>query len=230
MKELLITRNLHRSYSLDGKELNILRGIDITILQGEMISIMGASGVGKSTLLNILGTLDRPTTGEVIFSGINICEKSDMELASFRNSKIGFIFQFHHLLPEFTAFENVMMPAIIHKRDRKDAMNMAEELLAKVGLQDRMKHRPGELSGGEQQRVAIARSLINTPEIILADEPTGNLDTHTGEEIFELLKKINHEFNTTFIVVTHNEKLALQTDRILKMVDGRIDEETRITP
>ena len=227
MPELLITRNLHRSYSLDGKELNILRGIDITILQGEMISIMGASGVGKSTLLNILGTLDRPTTGEVIFSGINICEKSDMELASFRNSKIGFIFQFHHLLPEFTAFENVMMPAIIHKKDRRRAMQTAEELLAKVGLQDRMKHRPGELSGGEQQRVAIARALINTPEIILADEPTGNLDTHTGEEIFELLKKINQESNTTFIVVTHNEKLALQTDRILKMVDGRIDEEIR---
>lgn len=192
-----------------------------------MISVMGASGVGKSTLLNILGTLDRPTTGEVIFNGMNICEKSDMELASFRNSKIGFIFQFHHLLPEFTAFENVMMPAIIHKKDRRKAIQAAEELLAKVGLQDRMHHRPGELSGGEQQRVAIARALINTPEIILADEPTGNLDTHTGEEVFDLLRKINQESNTTFILVTHNEKLAHQTNRILKMVDGQIDEEIR---
>lgn len=227
MQELLLTRNLHKSYSLDGKELQILRGIDITIQQGEMISIMGASGVGKSTLLNILGTLDRPTTGEVIFSGMNICEKSDVELASFRNSKIGFIFQFHHLLPEFTAFENVMMPAIIHKKDRSKAMQTAEELLTKVGLQARMHHRPGELSGGEQQRVAIARALINTPEIILADEPTGNLDTHTGEEVFELLRNINIESNTTFVVVTHNEKLALQTNRILKMVDGQIDEEIR---
>ena len=227
MTELLLTRNLHKSYSLDGQELHILRGINITIQQGEMISVMGASGVGKSTLLNILGTLDRPTTGEVIFNGMNICEKSDMELASFRNSKIGFIFQFHHLLPEFTAFENVMMPAIIHKKERRMAMQTAEELLAKVGLHDRMQHRPGELSGGEQQRVAIARALINTPEIILADEPTGNLDTHTGEEVFDLLRKINHESNTTFVLVTHNEKLANQTNRILKMVDGQIDEEIR---
>lgn len=227
MTELLLTRNLHKSYSLDGQELHILRGINITIQQGEMISVMGASGVGKSTLLNILGTLDRPTTGEVIFNGMNICEKSDMELASFRNSKIGFIFQFHHLLPEFTAFENVMMPAIIHKKDRRKAMQTAEELLAKVGLHDRIHHRPGELSGGEQQRVAIARALINTPEIILADEPTGNLDTHTGEDVFDLLRKINQESNTTFVLVTHNEKLANQTNRILKMVDGQIDEEIR---
>lgn len=227
MQELLITRNLHKIYSLDGNELQILKGIDLTIQQGEMVSIMGASGVGKSTLLNILGTLDKPTTGDVIVSGVNICEKTDAELASFRNSKIGFIFQFHHLLPEFTAFENVMMPAIIHKKDRRRAMNIAEELLGKVGLQDRMNHRPGELSGGEQQRVAIARALINTPEIILADEPTGNLDTHTSEEVFELIRKINHDSNTTFVVVTHNEKLALQTDRILTMVDGQIAEETR---
>lgn len=228
MNELLITKNIHKTFHINDQELHILRGIDITILQGEMIAIMGASGVGKSTLLNILGILDRPTTGEVIFSGANVFEKSDSELAYFRNRKVGFIFQFHHLLPEFTAIENTLIPAMILKMDRRKARVMAEELLSKVGLKDRMRHRPGELSGGEQQRVAIARALITSPEIILADEPTGNLDTHTGDEVFALLKSINHEFNTTFILVTHNEKLALQTDRILKMVDGMIYEEVRL--
>ncbi len=227
MDELLITKGLHKSFHLNGQELHILKGIDMTIRQGEMIAIMGASGVGKSTLLNILGVLDRPTTGEVILSGTNIFEKSDAELASFRNRKVGFVFQFHHLLPEFTALENTLIPAMILKMDRKKASDRAEDILTGVGLKDRMRHKPGELSGGEQQRVAIARALITSPEIILADEPTGNLDTHTGDEVFALLKRINHEFNTTFVVVTHNEKLALQTDRILKMVDGQIDEEIR---
>ena len=227
MTELLITRGLHKSFYIDDHELHILKGIDITLYEGEMIAIMGASGVGKSTLLNILGALDRPTGGEVIFRGANIFEKSDTELASFRNNKVGFVFQFHHLLPEFTAFENTIIPAMILKMDRQRALNIAEENLARVGLKDRIRHRPGELSGGEQQRVAIARALITSPEIILADEPTGNLDTHTGDEVFALLKRINREYNTTFVVVTHNEKLALQTDRILKMVDGQIAEEVR---
>ena len=225
MEELLITKGLHKSFRINGQELHILKGINITIYQGEMIAIMGASGVGKSTLLNILGALDRPTTGEIIFSGTNIFEKSDAELASFRNRKVGFVFQFHHLLPEFNALENVMLPTMILKMDQRKAMSLAEDVLSRVGLKDRMKHRPGELSGGEQQRVAIARALITNPGIVLADEPTGNLDTHTGEDVFALLKRINREYNTTFVIVTHNEKLALQTDRILKMVDGKIYEE-----
>ena len=225
MNELLRTTDLHKSFHINSQELQILRGIDITIGQGEMIAIMGASGVGKSTLLNILGTLDRPTSGEVLFAGSNLFEQSDTELASFRNRKVGFIFQFHHLLPEFTALENTVIPAMILREDRQKAFHTAEEMLGKVGLKDRVRHRPGELSGGEQQRVAIARALMTNPDFILADEPTGNLDTHTGDEVFALLKEINHEFHTTFIVVTHNEKLARQTDRILKMVDGQIAEE-----
>lgn len=227
MNEFLITRNLHKSFYMDDHELHILKGIDITIYPGEMIAIMGASGVGKSTLLNILGALDRSTTGEVIFRGVNISEKSDGELASFRNSKVGFIFQFHHLLPEFTALENVLIPAMILKMERRRAMDLAEELLARVGLKERIRHRPGELSGGEQQRVAIARALMTGPELILADEPTGNLDTHTGDEVFALLRRINREYGSTFVMVTHNERLALQADRILKMVDGQISEEVR---
>jgi len=227
MKELLRTKELHKSFHINSQELQILRGIDITIDQGEMIAIMGASGVGKSTLLNILGALDRPTSGEVLFAGTNLFEKSDTELASFRNRKVGFIFQFHHLLPEFTALENTVIPAMIQKMDRQKALHTAEEMLTKVGLKDRMRHRPGELSGGEQQRVAIARALMTSPEFILADEPTGNLDTHTGDEVFALLKRMNCELKTTFVLVTHNEKLARQTDRIFKMVDGQIYEEIR---
>ncbi len=227
MNELLVTRSLHKSFHIDGQELHILKGIDMAIHQGEMIAVMGASGVGKSTLLNILGALDRPTTGEVIFRGGDIFGKPDGELASFRNSKIGFIFQFHHLLPEFNALENVLIPAMILKMDRRKAIDLAEELLARVGLKGRIRHRPGELSGGEQQRVAIARALMTGPELILADEPTGNLDTHTGNEVFALLRRINQEYSTTFVVVTHNEKLALQADRILKMVDGQIAEEIK---
>lgn len=225
MNELLRTKDLYKSFHINSQELQILRGIDITIDQGEMIAIMGASGVGKSTLLNILGTLDRPTSGEVLFAGSNLFDKSDAELASFRNRKIGFIFQFHHLLPEFTALENTAIPAMILREDRQKAIGTAEEMLSRVGLKDRMRHRPGELSGGEQQRVAIARALMTRPEFILADEPTGNLDTHTGEEVFTLLRKINYELKTTFVVVTHNERLARQTNRILKMVDGQISEE-----
>lgn len=192
-----------------------------------MIAIMGASGVGKSTLLNILGALDKPTAGEVFFRGSKVFEKSDTELASFRNSKVGFVFQFHHLLPEFTALENTLIPTMILNMERRKAMSLAEEMLAMVGLKERMRHRPGELSGGEQQRVAIARALITAPEIILADEPTGNLDTHTGDEVFALLKRINRESSTTFIVVTHNEKIARQADRVLKMIDGQIAEEIK---
>ncbi len=222
MEELLIARNITKSFKTNGQQLHILNGINLTIYKGEMIAVMGASGVGKSTLLNILGALDRPTSGDVIFEGADILGKSDDELAYLRNSKIGFVFQFHHLLPEFTAIENTMMPAMIQRMDRKKARDIAEKNLADVGLSSRMTHRPGELSGGEQQRVAIARALMTSPDIILADEPTGNLDTHTGEEVYSLLKDINQESGTTFVVVTHNEKLATRADRILKMVDGQI--------
>ncbi len=222
MEELLIARDITKSFKTNGQQLHILNGINLTIYKGEMIAVMGASGVGKSTLLNILGALDRPTSGEVIFEGESIFEKSDDELASLRNSKIGFVFQFHHLLPEFTAIENALIPAMIRRMDRKKARNIAETTLANVGLSNRMTHRPGELSGGEQQRVAIARALMTSPDIILADEPTGNLDTHTGEEVYSLLKNINQQYGTTFVIVTHNEKLASLADRILNMVDGQI--------
>ena len=225
MEELLIARDITKSFNTNGQQLHILNGINLTIYKGEMIAVMGASGVGKSTLLNILGALDRPTSGEVIFEGADIFGKSDDELASLRNSKIGFVFQFHHLLPEFTALENTLFPAMILKMNRREALDIAEKNLANVGLRERMTHRPGELSGGEQQRVAIARALMTSPDIILADEPTGNLDSHTGEDVYTLLKKINQEYGTTFVVVTHNEKIAAQADRILKMVDGQIAEE-----
>ncbi|MEK6538899.1 MAG: ABC transporter ATP-binding protein [Nitrospirota bacterium] len=222
MEELLIARDITKSFNTNGQQLHILNGINLTIYKGEMIAIMGASGVGKSTLLNILGTLDRPTSGEVIFEGADIFGKSDEELAYLRNKRIGFVFQFHHLLPEFTALENTLFPAMILKMNRREALDIAEKNLSNVGLRERMTHRPGELSGGEQQRVAIARALMTSPDIILADEPTGNLDTHTGEDVYTLLKKINQEYGTTFVVVTHNEKIAAQADRILKMVDGQI--------
>ena len=225
MEELLIARDITKSFNTNGQHLHILNGINLTIYKGEMIAVMGASGVGKSTLLNILGTLDRPTSGEVIFEGADIFGKSDEELAYLRNKRIGFVFQFHHLLPEFTALENTLFPAMILKMNRREALDIAEKNLANVGLRERMTHRPGELSGGEQQRVAIARALMTSPDIILADEPTGNLDSHTGEDVYTLLKKINQEYGTTFVVVTHNEKLANQADRILKMVDGQIAEE-----
>src|SRR3990170_280280 len=225
MEELLIARDITKSFNTNGQHLHILNGINLTIYKGEMIAVMGASGVGKSTLLNILGTLDRPTSGEVIFEGADIFGKSDEELAYLRNKRIGFVFQFHHLLPEFTALENTLFPAMILKMNRREALDIAEKNLANVGLRERMTHRPGELSGGEQQRVAIARALMTSPDIILADEPTGNLDSHTGEDVYTLLKKINQEYGTTFVVVTHNEKIAAQADRILKMVDGQIADE-----
>ena len=187
-----------------------------------MIAIIGASGVGKSTLLHIIGTLDRPTEGKVLFDGNDIFKLDSEELARFRNKKIGFVFQFHHLLPEFTALENTMMPALINRTDKAEAEDIAKKLLKEVGLGERLNHKPGKLSGGEQQRVAVARALVLSPELVLADEPTGNLDTHTGEEIHSLLREINKTKGTTFILVTHNEKLASRADRIVKMVDGRI--------
>ncbi len=186
------------------------------------MSIVGASGAGKSTLLHILGTLDRPTHGEVLFEGKNMFNVSETALASFRNERIGFVFQFHHLLPEFTALENAYLPALIQKVPKHTAIESAKSLLSEVGLSHRFDHKPGELSGGEQQRVAVARALIRQPDLVLADEPTGNLDTHTGEELFALLRKLNERHGMAFIIVTHNEKLSHQTDRLIHLQDGQI--------
>lgn len=222
MSALVKIENLQRSFKIDSVTIEVLKGIDLEIKKGEILAVIGASGVGKSTLLHILGTLERPTSGKVYFNEKDIFKLNNDELARFRNKTIGFVFQFHHLLSEFTALENTMMPALINGLSQNDAEKKAKVLLEEVGIGKRLHHKPGKLSGGEQQRVAIARALVLSPELVLADEPTGNLDTHTGEEIHRLLKEINKTKETTFVLVTHNEKLASKADRIIKMVDGRI--------
>lgn len=222
MSEIIRVENLNKRYNLKGEDLHILKGIDLSIKKEEMLAIVGPSGAGKSTLLHIMGTLDAPTEGKVYFNGMDLFAQTEEALARFRNKKLGFVFQFHHLLPEFTALENTIMPALIHKMDKKEALQRGEGILKEVGLSERINHRPGELSGGEQQRVAVARALILSPEVILADEPTGNLDTHTSDAVFSLILRLNKERGITFVIVTHNEKLASQADRIVRMVDGRI--------
>ncbi len=203
-------------------ELPVLKGINLEIQRGELIAIVGASGAGKSTLLHIIGTLDKPTSGTVTFDGQDLFTMSESEQAEFRNRRIGFVFQFHHLLPEFTALENVCMPALVQRRDQASVETEAATLLAEVGLGQRLHHKPGELSGGEQQRVAMARALMQKPDLVLADEPTGNLDTHTGDGLFGLMRELNKARKTTFIIVTHNDKLSAQSDRIVYMQDGLI--------
>ncbi|MDH5776364.1 MAG: ABC transporter ATP-binding protein [Nitrospirota bacterium] len=220
--------NLQRSFNMGNQTVHVLNGITMTIQRKEMVAIIGASGAGKSTLLHILGTLDRPTKGQVLFEGQNLFTVSETALANFRNRRIGFVFQFHHLLPEFTALENVSLPALIQKVPKSTALESAKALLAEVGLSHRMHHKPGELSGGEQQRVAVARALIRQPNLVLADEPTGNLDTQTGDELFELLRKLNETHGTAFIIVTHNEKLSHQTDRLIHLQDGQILEDRNL--
>ena len=222
---LVLVDNLQRSFNMGNQTVHVLNGITITIKRREMVAIIGASGAGKSTLLHILGTLDRPTKGEVLFEGLNMFKVSETALASFRNQRIGFVFQFHHLLPEFTALENVSLPALIQKIPKPTALEKAKSLLSEVGLSNRFHHKPGELSGGEQQRVAVARALIRHPDLVLADEPTGNLDTQTGDELFELLRKLNEIHGTAFVIVTHNEKLSHQTDRLIHLQDGQILED-----
>lgn len=220
---LLSVRSLYKSYLSGRERLSILRGLELTVEPGQMIAVTGASGSGKSTLLHLVGGMDYPDRGEVRYQGINIFEFSRQELARFRNATIGFVFQFHHLLPEFTALENVMFPLLIRGVSRQQARRPAEELLARVGLGDRLGHRPGELSGGEQQRVAIARALVGRPKVLLADEPTGNLDTHTAEAIFTLLLSLHREAGLTSVVVTHNERLALLCDRSYRLEEGRLE-------
>ncbi|WP_447972786.1 ABC transporter ATP-binding protein [Nitrospira sp. Kam-Ns4a] len=214
--------DLCKSFPMGGQELRILKGIRLEIARGEIVAIVGASGAGKSTLLHILGTLDRPTSGTLLFEGQPLFTRSEQELAEFRNRRVGFVFQFHHLLPEFTALENTCLPALIQPRPSAETRQDAIALLEAVGLGHRLHHKPGELSGGEQQRVAVARALIQRPDLVLADEPTGNLDTHTGEELFDLLHKLNRDRGTTFVIVTHNEKLSSQADRVIHMQDGMI--------
>ncbi len=225
---LVLVDNLERSFNMGHQTVHVINGITMTIQRGEMVAIIGASGAGKSTLLHILGTLDRPTKGEVLFEGQNMFKVGETALASFRNRRIGFVFQFHHLLPEFSALENVYLPALIQKIPKNRAIEAAKSLLSEVGLSHRFDHKPGELSGGEQQRVAVARALIRQPDLVLADEPTGNLDTHTGDELFELLRTLNQTLGTAFIIVTHNEKLSHQTDRLIHLQDGQILEDRNL--
>lgn len=202
--------------------LQILKGIDLHLKNREMVAIVGASGTGKTTLLHILGTLDRPTKGKLIYQNQDVFAKNDTELSAFRNKKIGFVFQFHHLLSEFTAFENIMMPGLISGANKKQLRHDAMDLLDKVGLADRATHKTGELSGGEQQRVALARALIMKPSLLLADEPTGNLDPKTGRKMFDLICEINNAFSLTTVMVTHNLTLASELDRCLTLADGKL--------
>lgn len=223
--ELIRTEGLKKTYGDSNKKVEVLKGISLTINRGETVAIVGASGVGKSTFLNLLGGLDRPTSGEVYYEGKPVFKHDDRKLAAFRNSSIGFVFQFHHLLPEFTALENVVLPALIGGASFGEAAERAKSLLNEVGLSARLNHKPGELSGGEQQRTAIVRALMRSPSVILADEPTGNLDSRTGEEVFDILLEQNRSSEMTMIIVTHNEKLAARLTKRLRMVDGDIIEE-----
>lgn len=215
---MIRAENIHKSYG----NLHVLKGIDLEIAQGEIVSIVGASGAGKSTLLHILGTLDRTDKGSVFIDKKRIDTMPERELSDFRNKNIGFVFQFHHLLPEFTAIENVCIPAYIGKISRTEAERKAIELLSYLNLQDRMEHKPSELSGGEQQRIAVARALINKPKVILADEPSGNLDSKSAKELHNLFFDLREKFNQTFIIVTHNLELADMADRKLTIIDGKI--------
>ncbi len=224
MNSLLEVSGLYKSFGDGEARVEVLKGIDLSVAAAETIALVGASGAGKSTLMHIIGTLDRPTQGSVLFCGEDVFRPGDLGLAAFRNKTIGFVFQFHHLLPEFTALENVMMPLLIGGTRRSEAMDAAAGTLRDVGLGHRLSHKPGELSGGEQQRVAIARALVGSPQLLLADEPTGNLDMKTSDEIHGLLCDIHHARGLTLIIVTHNERLAARLGRTVRLVDGKIGE------
>jgi len=226
MNSLLEVQGLCKTYGSGSNRLEVLSGIDLNLQAGTTTALIGASGAGKSTLLHLLGALDRPTSGSVLFRGENIFNKSDRQLAAFRNRSIGFVFQFHHLLPEFTALENVMMPALIARIPRTKAREAAASLLEDVGLGERMSHRPGELSGGEQQRVAIARALALEPELLLADEPTGNLDMRTSDGIHAMLTELQIKKGLTLVIVTHNERLAAAMETTIHLLDGRVEKTT----
>lgn len=216
-------RELSKSYWLHGKRIDVLRGLSLDIERGELVSMVGASGSGKSTFLHVLGTLDAPVAGTMEVDGVDVLGLGDADLARFRNRTVGFVFQSHYLLPEFTALENVAMPALIQRSDRSSAMRRARELLERVGLASRVEHRPGELSGGEAQRVALARALVLEPALLLADEPTGNLDPVTGEGIHQVLRDVNRDLGITAVVVTHNEALARSMPRRLRLTGGKVE-------
>ena len=219
---LLKAVDLHKTYSLSHRDLEVLRGVDLTIETGEFAALRGASGAGKSTLLHLLGGLDRPLRGTIEFKGRNLASLSANALAEFRGREVGFIFQSYHLLPEFDALENVCLAARIRRRDAKETEQLAKELLHRVGLSERLDHMPTELSGGEQQRVAIARALINSPSLILADEPTGNLDSATGDEILDLLCNLRDEHRVTLLIATHSDAVARRAQRVIHIEDGRL--------
>ncbi|MFA5028956.1 MAG: ABC transporter ATP-binding protein [Candidatus Methylomirabilota bacterium] len=220
MSDGITVREVWKRFARDGEQVEVLKNLSFAIPRGELVAIVGPSGVGKSTLLHLLGGLERPSSGEIVYGDTVLSQLDEAGLARFRNEQVGFVFQFHHLLPEFSAVENVMLPLLIRRRPSGEARRQAEALLRQVGLGERLTHRPGELSGGEQQRVAIARALIGEPTVLLADEPTGNLDSRTGEEVFALLRRLNRERQLTSILVTHNDGLAGECDRILRMLDG----------
>ncbi|MBI4831238.1 MAG: ABC transporter ATP-binding protein [Candidatus Lindowbacteria bacterium] len=224
MSELIKAEGLRKGYRSGKAQLEVLKGIDFAIAKGELVAIHGPSGVGKSTLLHILGTLDRPTSGTVKYGETDLNSLTDKMLARLRNQRIGFIFQFYHLLPEFSALENVLLPSMVNGHGIAEAKERARRLLAAVGLSEREHHKPDELSGGEQQRVAIARALINDPEVVFADEPTGNLDEKTSREIYKIISRLNREYGTTFVIVTHESSLASAANRSIRMMDGKIQE------
>jgi lipoprotein-releasing system ATP-binding protein len=215
---MLSARNIQKKYG----QLQVLKGVDVDIKKGEIVSIVGSSGAGKSTLLHILGTLDKADTGQIVLNNQRVDQLSGKKLAAFRNREIGFVFQFHHLLPEFTALENVCIPGWIAGGKKKDITSRAQELLKMLGLSDRLENKPQQLSGGEQQRVAVARALINNPSIVMADEPTGNLDSANAKDLHQLFIDLRKQFDQTFLIVTHNEELAQMSDRIVMMKDGKI--------
>ena len=219
---ILSARGLKKTYAVGKRALEVLRGVDLEISRGDFVALRGASGTGKSTLLHLIGGLDLPNAGEIIFCGQNLAAFSESRLTNFRNRRVGFVFQAYHLLPELTALQNVCLPARIARTPAAQAEKRGRELLARVGLGERLEHKPSELSGGEQQRVAIARALVNEPELLLADEPTGNLDSHTGGEIIELLKQLRAEKQMTLIIATHDAKVAATAPRVIELVDGLI--------
>ena len=224
-KPLVVATDVKKSFQHMGRTLEVLRGIDLTINEGEMVSIVGQSGAGKSTFLHCIGTLDLVSTGSIRVAGEELTTMSGARLAALRNRTIGFVFQFHHLLPEFNALENILMPGMIQGRPRKEMEPKAAALLEEVGLKDRMLHRPGELSGGEQQRVALARALILEPKLLLADEPTGNLDSRTSEQMHQLFYRVNETRKTTIVIVTHNASLAAGMARVVTLRDGRVERD-----
>ena len=219
---ILVTKNLHKTYQMGSSSVHVLSGIDLEVNEAQIVAIIGPSGVGKSTLLHILGTLDRPSEGSVTIEGTDVFKFDEKKLADFRNRTVGFIFQFHHLMSEFTALENVMMPGLIARKPKKRIMDRAKSLLTEVGLEHRVNHRPGELSGGEMQRVAVARALMNDPKLVFADEPSGNLDQAASEALHELLWNLSRKDKRTLIIVTHNHELAENADKVVEIFDGRI--------